>query len=173
MTSGWENAWTSCHDAYWANLPHICTQYTNPAAPSASRAVFERPRDGQKCADGHTAAQKLQSTSWSYGPHSSSRAKLSMLIVQMGVFPMTRFLLTCAFLFVCVMLAMSPVKAFSPAQLAPTASTSSRIVQVAKKCDQAFKRCVKQCKKDQSCVSMCAFDRDWCVGFCPFGPDPC
>jgi hypothetical protein len=86
---------------------------------------------------------------------------------------MTRFLLACAFLLACTTLALSPVKALSPAQLSPTVSTSSAVVQVAKKCDQAFNRCVKQCKKDQSCVSACAFDRDWCNAFCPFGMNPC
>ena len=86
---------------------------------------------------------------------------------------MTRFLLACAFLLVCTTLVLSPVKALSPAQLSPTVGTSSAIMQVAKKCDQAFKQCVKQCKKDQSCVGMCAFDRDWCNAFCPFGPNPC
>jgi len=86
---------------------------------------------------------------------------------------MIRFLLICAFLFACTTLALSPVKALSPVQLAPAASTSSNIVQVAKKCDQAFKRCVKQCKKDQSCADLCAIDRDWCNAFCSFGPNPC
>jgi hypothetical protein len=82
---------------------------------------------------------------------------------------MTRFVLACAFLLACTALVLSPVKALSRAQLSPTVSTSSTIVQVAKKCDLAFKRCEKQCKKDQSCVSVCAFDRDICSAFCPLG----
>lgn len=86
---------------------------------------------------------------------------------------MARFALTCVFFMLCAIFALSPVKAFSPAQLDPAVRLSSDIVHVAKKCDLAFKRCVKACKKDTSCVSVCAIDRDFCNAFCPFGPNPC
>jgi hypothetical protein len=48
MTSGCEKAWTSLQDECWVNLPQICTEYTNPPALSASRAVFERPVGGKR-----------------------------------------------------------------------------------------------------------------------------
>ena len=86
---------------------------------------------------------------------------------------MNRILLACIFGLACMTLALSPVKAFSPAQLDPAARASSAIVQISKKCDQAFGRCVKKCKKDQSCVSICALDRDWCNAFCPTGKQMC
>ena len=86
---------------------------------------------------------------------------------------MARFALTSAFLIACALLALSPVKAFSPGQFDRAVGVSSGIVQVSKKCDRLFDRCVKKCKKDSSCVSFCAFDREWCNGFCPNGPGLC
>jgi hypothetical protein len=86
---------------------------------------------------------------------------------------MARLALTCAFLMLCAIFILSPVNAFSPAQLDSSVRASSAIVHVSKKCDQAFGRCVKKCKKDQSCVSVCALDQDWCNAFCPTGKQMC
>ena len=86
---------------------------------------------------------------------------------------MARPALTCTFLLLCAILTLSPVKALSPAQLDLAAGATSAIVHVSKKCDQAFGRCAKKCKKDQSCISICALDRDWCNAFCPTGKQMC
>jgi hypothetical protein len=40
-------------------------------------------------------------------------------------------------------------------------------------CEAQYRKCTAGCKKDDLCMTGCAFDKSWCEGFCPNGPKPC
>jgi hypothetical protein len=84
--------------------------------------------------------------------------------------------MVCFILLLLGALLMPPaVQAFSPSDAGRMISSnaSSGIVKVfSKKCDRILRGCLKSCKKDQSCKSLCYDDASWCEVICPFGPGP-
>ncbi|HWB45193.1 MAG TPA: hypothetical protein VG900_07095 [Hyphomicrobiaceae bacterium] len=87
-------------------------------------------------------------------------------------------------LFAFALLLSIPLRTISALPAASvTQPGTSQAVLVAKKkkavsfCEKQWRQCTAQCKKgkgDQaSCASSCEFDFQWCIGFCPSGPNPC